>query len=76
MEKSDCFIVNWTRELPTEPGDYLYSSTMTNGVVVLTIARNKQRVLVCTNAKKMPLADFSEMFADAMWSSSKIEVPK
>jgi hypothetical protein len=75
MAKSDCFTVNWTRELPTEPGDYLYSSALTKGVTVLTTAFNKQGVLVCTNAKKMTLAEFSEVSPDGMWSSSKIEVP-
>ena len=75
-KQSDSLIVNWTREFPTESGDYLYSSAMTKGVVVLSIAYSKQGILVCTNAKNMPLADFSKMFANAMWSSSKIEVPR
>jgi hypothetical protein len=69
-------IVHWTRELPTEPGDYLFSSTFTRGITILTIAKSKQGVLVCANAKNMSLPEFSEMVVDGMWSSSKIEVPK
>ena len=76
MAKRNTFTVKWTRELPTEPGDYLFSSPMTKGVAVLTIAKNKQGVLVCRNAQNRPLAECSELFADGMWSASKIEVPK
>jgi len=76
MAKKDCFIVNWTRELPTEPGDYLFSSTFTKGVTILRVAKSKQGILVCANAKNMSLAEFSEIAVNGMWSSSKIEVPK
>ena len=76
MKKKNSFTVTWTRELPTEPGDYLFSSTFTKGVTVLTIDKSKQGVLVCRNAKNMSPAEFSEIAVDGMWSSSKIEMPK
>ena len=76
MAKRNCFTVKWTRELPTEPGDYLFSSTFTKGVTILTIAKSKQGVLICRNAKNMTLPELSEFIADGMWSASKIEVPQ